>query len=201
MTAEKAAPAIYAPRTGDVVLCCYRLPTPWQHWIHPVHVGVVQEPGDDPAAWNGHNSERHYCTTCGYLPVLYNGGEGSTDAPFRQHDAADSLFPAPEGRTVPWMVQSEAEGYALEGRALAYCQRYADERRQLVEYARVVTDGCAGPLAHFAATATVQEKYRQLAAASARRLAEETRRGRKEHELGDHDGHRYRLLFRLAGLI
>jgi len=194
---------IYTPKTGDVVLCSYRLPTPWQHWLHPVHVGVVQEPGDDPKTWNGYNSERHYCERCGYLPVQYNAGEGSIEKAFRQHDTVDSLFPAPEGKTAAWMVKDEAEGWALEHRALAYAGRYASERAELVTFAREVTSGGgSSPLAHFGRTSMVLEGvFRDRAAGIARRMLEETIRGRKEHELGEHDGRRARRLRRLAGLI
>lgn len=203
MTATETAPAIYTPKTGDVVLCCYRLPTPWQHWLHPVHVGVVQEPGDDPKAWNGYNSERHYCERCGYLPVVYNAGEGGIGEAFRQHDTADSLFPAPEGKAAAWMVKDEAEAWDLEHRALAYAGRYAQERNQLVAFACEVTGGrSASPLAVFGRTGVVKDGvFRDRAAGIARRMLEETIRGRKEHELGEHDGRRARRLRRLAGLI
>ena len=200
------APAVYAPKTGDVVLCCYRLPTPWQHWVHPVHVGVVQEPGDDPILWNGHNSERHYCVSTGRLPVTYKATgncQSACQTEFTQHDGADSLFPAPEGRCEPWMVKDEAEGYALEHRALAYCGRYAEERRLLVEYAGEVTMGGrdCGPLSYFSRTATVDDRWRERAAKIARWLALETVRGRKHEEMGEHDRSRANRLLRLAGLI
>ncbi len=68
---------------GQLVVCSYRMPSVLQPWIHDIYVGTVEEPGDDPRQWNGHNSERHYCELTGTVPVNY--GE------FRQHDGADSL--------------------------------------------------------------------------------------------------------------
>jgi hypothetical protein len=193
----------YAPKTGDVVLCYYRLPCPWQHWIHPVWVGVVQEPGDDPASWNGHNSERSYCERCGYLPVLY-GAHGETKA-FRQHDSIDTLFPAPEGRTEPWMVEDEAEGWALEGRGLAYCARHREERGQLIGYAMELVEArwgrrAGGPLGKFARTGVVREAGRGRAVEQVLALRDELLGGRKEHELGGDSQAAYRMR-RLAGLI
>src|SRR5262245_42355721 len=73
---------------GDRVCCCYRLPTPHQFWVAPkVWVAVVLEPDNDPAAWNGHNSEREYCERTAKVKLQYSWGI--------QHDAEDSLFPAP----------------------------------------------------------------------------------------------------------
>ena len=50
--------AVHGFEAGQLVVCRYRLPSELQPWIHDVHIGEVVEPGDDPAAWNGHNSER-----------------------------------------------------------------------------------------------------------------------------------------------
>src|SRR6266581_8825099 len=52
---------VHGFEAGQLVVCRYRLPGELQPWIHEVHIGEVVEPGDDPAKWNGHNSERYYC--------------------------------------------------------------------------------------------------------------------------------------------
>jgi hypothetical protein len=84
---------------GQLVVCRYRLPSELQPWIHGVHIGEVVEPGDDPATWNGHNSERDYCELAGVVPVLYCGRHPCFTCRerypegFRQHDSADSLIP------------------------------------------------------------------------------------------------------------
>jgi hypothetical protein len=70
---------------GQLVVCTYRMPRVFQPWIHPIYVGTVEEPGDDPAHWNGSNSERHYCELTGTVPVRYEGG-------WRQLDLADRLI-------------------------------------------------------------------------------------------------------------
>ncbi len=56
---------------GTLVVCWYRMPSVDQPWIHPIHVGMVEEPGNDPAAWNGINSEAEYCEGCGRVKVRY----------------------------------------------------------------------------------------------------------------------------------
>jgi hypothetical protein len=78
--------AIHGLEAGQLVVCAYRMPSVLQPWIHPIYVGVVQEPGDAPAAWNGVNSERAYCLATGRVPVRYEGG-------WLQHDAAGALIP------------------------------------------------------------------------------------------------------------
>jgi hypothetical protein len=78
--------AIYGLEAGQLVVCAYRMPSALQPWIHPIYVGVVQEPGDDPAAWNGANTERAYCLGTGKVPVRYEGR-------WLQHDAASALIP------------------------------------------------------------------------------------------------------------
>jgi hypothetical protein len=90
--------AIHGFEAGQLVVCRYRLPSELQPWIHDVHVGEVVEPGDDPAQWNGRNSERFYCEAAGYVPVLYCGRfpcftcrERHPDG-FRQLDGADALI-------------------------------------------------------------------------------------------------------------
>jgi hypothetical protein len=52
--------AIHGFAAGELVVCRYRMPSVLQPWIHSIYVGTVEEPGDDPALWNGSNSERHY---------------------------------------------------------------------------------------------------------------------------------------------
>jgi hypothetical protein len=77
--------AINGFEAGELVVCDYRMPSVQQPWIHPIYVGAIEEPGDDPATWNRHNSERHYCEVTGTVPVCYEGE-------WRQHDRADSLI-------------------------------------------------------------------------------------------------------------
>jgi hypothetical protein len=86
---------IHGFEADDLVVCAYRLPSRLQPWVGGVHVGRVLEPGDDPAAWNGHNSERAYCEHTNRVPVAY-----CQDSPcevcqdqggFCQHDDAGAL--------------------------------------------------------------------------------------------------------------
>ena len=86
---------IHGFEADDLVVCADRLPSPLQPWVGGVHVGRVLEPGDDPAGWNGHNSERDYCQHTNRVPVAY-----CQDSPceacharggFHQHDDASSL--------------------------------------------------------------------------------------------------------------
>lgn len=72
---------------GTFVICKYRMPSVLQPWIHEIYIGVVLEPGDSPAQWNGTNSERHYCEIAHKTLVSYDNGR------FTQHDATDSLIP------------------------------------------------------------------------------------------------------------
>jgi hypothetical protein len=81
--------------TDDLVVCSYRLPSPLQPWLGGIHIGRVLEPSDDPAAWNGHHSQRDYCQLTNQVPVAY-----CQDSPcqacqdeggFRQYDHADAL--------------------------------------------------------------------------------------------------------------
>jgi hypothetical protein len=90
--------AIHEFEAGQLVVCQYRLPSKIQPWIHGVHIGEVVEPGDDPARWNRHNSERTYCEATGHVPVLYCARFPCSTCyerhpgGFRQHDAADALI-------------------------------------------------------------------------------------------------------------
>ena len=61
--------AIHGFTAGTLVICTDRMPSALQPWMHEFYVGEVQEPGDDPGAWNGHNSERAYCEAIGKVPV------------------------------------------------------------------------------------------------------------------------------------
>jgi hypothetical protein len=61
-------------KTGTLVVSKSRMPSAHQPWSHEVYVGKIIEPGDDPADWNGHNSERHYCELMGYAKVQYGWG-------------------------------------------------------------------------------------------------------------------------------
>lgn len=62
----------FAP--GDKVICLYRIPCSHQWWIAPIRVGIVEEPGTDPAHWNGSNSEADYCRLAGKTRVRYSFG-------------------------------------------------------------------------------------------------------------------------------
>ena len=79
------------------MVCRYRLPSEHQPWIHGIHIGEVVEPGDDPATWNGHNSEREYCELARVVPVRYcrrfscSGCRARHPEGFLQHDGADAL--------------------------------------------------------------------------------------------------------------
>jgi hypothetical protein len=90
--------AIHGFEAGQLVVCRYRLPHEVQPWLHGVHIGEVVEPGDDPAKWNRHNSERTYCETTNHVPVLYCARFPCSTCRerypegFRQHDAADALI-------------------------------------------------------------------------------------------------------------
>ncbi len=80
---------------GDLVVCAFRLPSPVQPWVGGVHVDQVLEPGDDPAGWNGRNSERDYCQATNLVPVAYCQaypcGTCRRERGFQQHDPADAL--------------------------------------------------------------------------------------------------------------
>lgn len=80
-------------KAGDRVICLYRLPDAIQPWnFGELYVGVIQEPGGDPALWNGYNSERVFCTSTNRLPVQYSWG--------LMHDAIASLVPENAGRNI-----------------------------------------------------------------------------------------------------
>ena len=77
-----------APKTlppGTLVVCTYRLPLVNQPWIHEVYIGVVEEPGTNPADWNKHNSEAYYCEVHNKARIRYEWGVA--------HDSRDSLLP------------------------------------------------------------------------------------------------------------
>jgi hypothetical protein len=78
-------------KVGDQVICTYRSPCPHQWWIAPWHVGVIEDVSDDPASWNGHNSEAYYCANFLYVKVRYLGSSHS--AAFTQRDQLASLLP------------------------------------------------------------------------------------------------------------
>lgn len=88
-------PHTHSFQPGDIVICDYRLPCPRQHWLGEIKVGVVIEPGDDPAAWNGRNSERSYCELCGKLPIRYSWGI--------MHDSVCNLRRLHDPRTRRWL--------------------------------------------------------------------------------------------------
>jgi hypothetical protein len=86
-------------KVGDQVICTYRCPTPHQWWIHPWHVGVIEEVLDDASQWNGHNSEAYHCANYHYVKVRYLGHNGS--AGFTQRDQLAYLLPI---TMFPWDV-------------------------------------------------------------------------------------------------
>lgn len=108
------------PKTGDLVVCSYRMPSVHQPWIHPVWIGAVQEPGDDPEEWNGHNSERHFCEQTGRLPVRYYNPLDRSDC-FVRHDDIDSLSLISEEDAQ--LTGAEAVGRFLGQEALANWNR------------------------------------------------------------------------------
>lgn len=65
---------VVLPKQRDLVLCIYRVPSPHQPWLHPIWIGVIEEPSDNPASWNGCNSERAYCELTGKLKVIFRNG-------------------------------------------------------------------------------------------------------------------------------
>jgi hypothetical protein len=99
---------------GELVVCTYRGPSVLQPWIHPIYVGQVEEPDDDPDLWNGHNSERYYCEMTGTVPIRYDGGS-------RQHDRADSLVRITEDEAA--MTHAEKVHRFLGREALANLER------------------------------------------------------------------------------
>lgn len=150
--------SLFTPAAGSLVLCTYRLPAPHQHWLHPVRVGRVVEPGTDPAAWNGHNSEADYCRNCGYTALEYAWEQGPT----RLHDSTDSLFPVPPGVTGEWMVKDQAEAEDLIHRGMAYAGRHHKDRRAALALAFDWHGGGGSPLYRFASTRKVHdEKHRE----------------------------------------
>src|SRR5258708_28129445 len=74
-------------RPETLVVCTYRLPAPHEYaqWTGPLWVGVVEEPGIDPAQWNKHNSEADYCRICRRTRVRYEFGI--------MHDFTENLLP------------------------------------------------------------------------------------------------------------
>lgn len=82
---------------GSMVVCKYRMPSPHQPWIHPISIGIVIEPGDDPEAWNQRNSERTYCEGMGYAKIRYHRNwPYDKQETFVQHDKITSLIPVTE---------------------------------------------------------------------------------------------------------
>ncbi len=69
---------------GTLVVCRYRMPSTIQPWVAPIWVGVIEEPGDDPAQWNGRNSEKTYCLDCKKTRVRWPFGV--------IHDFTDTLI-------------------------------------------------------------------------------------------------------------
>ena len=70
---------------GTLVVCRYRMPSDIQPWVAPIWVGVIEEPGNNPAEWNGRNSEADYCRDLKRARVRYPFGV--------MHDHRDALIP------------------------------------------------------------------------------------------------------------
>lgn len=72
---------------GTLVICTYRIPVrpDWEIWTGPLWVGEIEEPGTDPAQWNGDNSEAFYCEHCNRKRVRWPFGI--------RHDHTDNLIP------------------------------------------------------------------------------------------------------------
>ena len=57
---------------GTLVICRYRMSS--EPPRIPLWIGIIEEPGEDPAEWNGTNSEKYYCTLCKKARVRYTFG-------------------------------------------------------------------------------------------------------------------------------
>jgi len=119
-------------KVGDQVVCTYRTPTPHQRWIHPWHIGVIEEVSDSPADWNGIKSEAFYCATYLYVKVRYLGHNGS--AGFTQRDQLASLVPLmgdPVSES-PWFGSEAADAIAIYQFAcrVGMGDRYAEESQK-----------------------------------------------------------------------
>lgn len=83
--AEEPSQQRNQPVPGTLVLSRDRLPDISQPWVAPFHVGILEEPEDDPAKWNGENSERYYCEKYGKAKIRYSFGV--------LYDRIDALIP------------------------------------------------------------------------------------------------------------
>ena len=94
---------------GTLVICRYRMPSPLQPWVAPIWIGVIEEPGDDPAQWNGRNSERTYCLDGKKSRVRYPFGV--------MHDHRDALIPITPEQAVLSPLEKVALFLGEEARA------------------------------------------------------------------------------------
>lgn len=100
-------------KIGDQVVCDYRVPTSHQYWTAPFWVGVIEDVSEDPAEWNGHNSEAHFCALLKVIKVRYLDADGMDG--HVQHDSLGSMRRLEFGNVdkSPWFADGTtiAEGY------------------------------------------------------------------------------------------
>lgn len=132
-------------KIGDQVLCDYRLPYCVQWWTAPAWVGVIQDVSDDPATWNGSNSEAHYCCLLKYVSVRYL--DAGHLLGHQQHDSLGHLrelhrFPGELPVTCsPWFVSEKSglrdlyEFAAHAGLGHLYESELRDQRRTRKDFA------------------------------------------------------------------
>ena len=129
-------------KVGDQVVCEYRRPKRDQRWIHPWHVGVIEEVSDDPKSWNGSTSEAYYCATYLYVKVRYLGH--GTSAGFTQRDQLASLLPLTGDPVTesPYFGSDDAEAIRIYQFAcrVGLGERYAEES-QKAWFRLTVTEG------------------------------------------------------------
>lgn len=127
-------------KIGDQVVCDYRMPYQEQWWVHPFWVGVIEPVSDDPATWNGSNSEAQYCVTCVCVRVRYLPGP-TDEVGFTQHDSLGHLTQLNFGEVTesPYFA-SDAEGqqalYEFACRT-AFGDRYKPARKPMVSEDRI----------------------------------------------------------------
>ena len=79
-------PAYTKLAPGTLIVCATRMPSINQPWLHGIYIGIIEAPGTDALAWNGHNSEAHYCEVTNSARVSYDFGKV-------YHDSVCELMP------------------------------------------------------------------------------------------------------------
>jgi hypothetical protein len=142
-------------KVGDQVVCTYRSPAPNQWWIAPWHVGVIEEPLDDPN-WRsgvlpsyGSKSEAYFCANYRYVKVRYLGHGEESDS---------------DARLVPGFVERDELAYLLQlhGDPVTESPWFGSDPAEAIR------------LFHFACRAGLDERY---AEASQKAWHELNRRG------------------------